>query len=142
MKKILLVTLFVSGVVVLMSGQQSGTVAQEGQTKAVKRLLAVRVDTFRSAEEIFRQRHQAGNVGPDEVRRAVLSRLEAELDLADSKPARIALLEKQLEVAKALEDMVSKRQKAATATNLDILRARAFRLKFEIALEREKVSSR
>ena len=142
MKKVLLITLFLSVAVILSNGQGRGTVAQGRQTDAVKRLLAERVDTFRSIEETFRQQHEAGHVSTDEVHRAVLDRLEAELDLADTKQARIPFLEKQVEEAKALEGIVRKRQKVASASDLDVLRAKAFRLNFEVALERERASNR
>ena len=142
MKKVLLITLFLSVAVILSNGQEPGTVAQARQTNAVKELLVQRLDTFRAIEEIFRHRQRVGNVGFDEVHRVVMARLGAELDLADSKQARIAILEKKVEIVKELEKGVSKRVERGKAAELDVLRARARRLKAEIALGREKGSSR
>ena len=143
MKKVLLVTLFLSVAVSLSNhGPTPGAVAQGGQTNAVKKLLVERLGTLRSIEEIFKQKQGLGTIGSDERHRAVMARLGGELDLADSKQARIAILETKAEKVKELEKVVRTRLEVGEATELEVLRTRARRLNVEIALEREKGSSR
>jgi len=81
---------------------------------------------------------RGGAVGPEEVVRASLPRLDAELELANSAQARLALREEQVEVARKLEEFVIRRLEVKTVTELEVLHARALRLKVEVALEREK----
>jgi len=141
MRKFSLTALFLSVLVLSHDYAQPPAAAQTSKTKALKQLLLQRRNTLRSVEEMLRERHRHGTVALEDVVRATIARVESELELADSKQARIALLQKQVEEAKKLEDMENRRLKVNTVSKLEVLRARALRLKFEIALEREKGSS-
>lgn len=139
MKQFLLAVAVVSGLALVGHDRSERLVtAQTGLSGAVKKLLTERRDTFRAIEELIRRRHEGGTVGPEEVVRASLPRLDAELELANSAQARLALREKQVQVARKLEEFVIRRFEVETVTELEVLHARAMRLKVEVALEREK----
>ena len=64
--------------------------------------------------------------------------LKAELELAKTDKERFAIHEKQVEVAKQIEELAEQHFKAGVARQVDVLNARADRLEAEIALERAK----
>ncbi len=105
--------------------------------EAMQKLMAQRLATLRSIEELLREQHEAGRARVDAVLVAALDRLQAELDLAGTKDRRIELLKEQLLQARALEATSKQRFQAGTTSEVQVLQAVAFRLELEIRLERE-----
>ncbi len=110
---------------------------EEELSEALQKLMAQRLATLRSIEELLREQHEAGRSSVDAVLVAALDRVQAELALADSKDRRIELLREQLLQGRALEAASKKRFQAGTITEVQVLQAVAFRLELEIRLERE-----
>ncbi len=142
MKRLLLIApLLIVAVILCHEGKAPQVAAQTDQTGTLRKLLIERRDTLRTIEESRAALRKVGRGNYVELFRAVMARLEAELDLADSKAERIATLEKKLEETKKLERMVQKRLKKGAANELEVLRIRVERVEAEIALERTKTTT-
>ena len=115
----------------------SGASAQaEPTTPATKALLVQRVSALREIEDATRQRQSTG-AGPIELHEAVIARLGAELELAESKAERLALLEARVKEAQGIEAIILKKVSVGVAAQIDVLQARVRRLDLEIAHARE-----
>ena len=93
-----------------------------------------RIDTLRRAAGMARQMYQRGLLAFDEVLGIDRLLLEAQLESAATDKARGEILKKALAVAKELEDLVSKRERAGMTSPLDTLQATADRLHLEARL--------
>ena len=116
-------------------------VAQEEDpelSETMQRLMAQRLATLRSIEDLLRDEHQAGRANVDAVLFAAVNRLRAELALADSG-GRVQLLRHQVQRARELESGSKTRFKAGNITEVQVLQVVAFRLELEIRLELERV---
>jgi hypothetical protein len=72
------------------------------------------------------------------VLRIINTLLNAELDLAPDRAARIALRERTIKQLKSIEELAVTQKEAARGTQMEILEAQADRLQAEIDLLLEK----
>lgn len=127
-----LVGLFIS------SGLAEPTVIVRG--KDAEKLTALRKErrevlrqAVRQAEEMYR----SGRLPYATIPRLTVNLLNAELDLAPDRDARIAIRERVVDQLKISEEMVNQNVKSGQAANTDLLEAKAARLQAEIDLLRE-----
>jgi RNA polymerase sigma factor (sigma-70 family) len=104
----------------------------------LKALLQKRYDTLKKAADWMEQLFQKGAASLEEVRRAKIRLYQAEVDLCETARKRIAVLEKIVDVHKALEDVITQQVAKGIASPTVALEATVSRLEAEIALEREK----
>jgi outer membrane protein TolC len=110
----------------------------EAQDSKLKDLLKERLATPKAVVKATTQDYLTGKVSFDRVYQATKSLLNAELEFAETKKERIAVLEKIVALAKESEKSAVLRYKAGTVPHSDALLATAGRLDAEIALERAK----
>jgi hypothetical protein len=99
-----------------------------------KERLAILREMVKQAAEAFR----SGRASYDDVGDASRMVLQAELEQCDTDQERIAVLEKLVAEAKALEERATQIAKTGQGTFRTVLKARADRLQAEITLERVK----
>ena len=104
----------------------------------VRALLVEYRDTLLAAEKDAESRYRTGTMDYGALGGLRMERLRAELELAETPEARIAILTALFEGARDQETLLQGRFEAEIASNLELLAAKAMRLKAEIALEREK----
>ena len=121
------------------AGQDRGR-AQDTGTK-IKELQKERLDAVRVMVKQDEARLRSGQALPDEVLAANKMLAEAELDVCESDKDRIAVLEKLLVRARDTEKLAGGFAKTGQGRESTALRARAERLRFEIALERAKAKA-
>jgi RNA polymerase sigma factor (sigma-70 family) len=98
-------------------------------------------DCYEAAHTEVRTRYQqylAGRGTLDILTGAFLRLLEAEKELSDKKPDRIAAREHHLQRVKQIEEIVQAQYQAGRASLADHAQARFWRLQAEIWVEREK----
>ncbi len=99
-----------------------------------------RRNVMRKRMEILLLRDQQGVEPKEVVLMACEEFLQAELELARTKPERLTVLEQMLEIAKQIESVENEKEKSGTSRLEDLYKVRAFRLRCEIDLLREKFS--
>jgi hypothetical protein len=104
----------------------------------VRALLVEYRDTLLAAEKDAESMYRTGTMDYGALGGLRMERLRAELELAETPEARIAILTALFEGARDQETLLQGRFEAELASNLELLAAKAMRLKAEIALEREK----
>jgi hypothetical protein len=104
----------------------------------VRTLLKERLAVLKEMAAQVHERFKAGASSSAEVMRANQEVYKAELELCETPKERVAVLEKNLDATKVLEDHVAQLVKAGAVPTAELLRAKANRLEAEIALEREK----
>lgn len=105
--------------------------------KDAEKLAALRKerrDVLEQATKQVQAAYQRGVVEYESIPRILVELLNAELELAPDRAARIAVREKILEQFKKLEEFAAARVQAARASNTELLEAKAARLKAEIDL--------
>jgi hypothetical protein len=112
--------------------------AAEPKGEKVTALLRERLATLKEVAAEAVALYEKGSASIDQVHEADEAVLQAELDLADSPKARIAIREKLVAVAKKHEEHVSHLVKTGAGQPYMVLKAKVHRLEAEIALEREK----
>lgn len=122
-------------IVALLGSAQAGPDVDNPKVTA---LLKERLTTLREVETLTQNLFRSGRVSFDAVVQATTAALEAELDLCQTQKERVAVLEKALDVAKDGEAHAKAAVETARAPVSDALKAKANRLKVEIALERAK----
>jgi hypothetical protein len=132
----------------LLFGLTAGCTATQEQAPAqapaarnsprVRALLVEYRDTLLAAEKDAESMYRTGTMDQDALGGLRMERLRAELELAETPEARIAILTGLFEGARDQETLLQGRFEAELASNLELLAAKAMRLKAEIALEREK----
>ena len=104
----------------------------------VKRLLLQQRDTLRAIESGIRTMREAGQANLEDLLHATRDRLAVELDLAESRDARLEILEQQIEVSRNFERVLEDRYQEGAGRRIDLLRVRAACLGFEIEHARQK----
>jgi RNA polymerase sigma-70 factor (ECF subfamily) len=104
----------------------------------LKALLKERVEILRKNVERAKQLHEQRVAGQDTVREANLRLYKAILDLCETPPDRIAVLEKIVNVYKEIEYHMIQLKNQNVASQETVREATLNRLEAEIALEREK----
>ncbi len=104
----------------------------------LKSLMEERRDALQKAVNILNGYFQTGTVTLEVVVSAMTKSADAELELAKNKDERIAIYRKQVEFCRNVEKLCQARFDAGTVTEVDVLQAKAERLKVEIQLLREQ----
>ena len=138
MKRLLVIALFLSVAVILSQEHKPQVAAQTDQTGTLRKLLIERRDTLRTIEESVAAAWKGGRSDHTEFLKAIMDRLEAELELGGSKEARIAMLNEALEKTKAIEDRLRLLLEKKRASPMEVFRVKAARLRIQIAIERAK----
>ena len=95
-----------------------------------------RRDVLRQAAKQTEEGFRAGVIPYTSMPRITVNLVDAELDLAPDRAARVAVLERAVDQFREIEKIVAEQVKNAVATNTDLLEAKAVRLKAEIDLLR------
>ena len=109
-------------------------------TGRLRQLQQERVKTLDQQLQLLLERVKDGRSPLSETLDAVRELAEAELQLADTREARIAAVEKMFKQLTSIESQLVKLQEAGIQTNSGVLHARAARLKAEIELEKLKTA--
>ena len=104
----------------------------------VRTLLKKRLDVLQQIAKLRRAAYLQGEAGLNSVIRSQLDVLDAQLELAVKPAERIAIRKMVLKHARELEAAAKTRFQAKQATSIDVLRAKAFRLRAEADLLREQ----
>jgi hypothetical protein len=97
-----------------------------------------RRDTLRDAADVAMALYRKARIEQGPVLRIINTLLNAELDLAPDRAARIALRERTIKQLKSIEELAVTQKEAARGTQMEILEAQADRLQAEIDLLLEK----
>ena len=104
----------------------------------VKALLGERLATLRKIAELTEASYNAGVGSREKVAEARFAVLAAELDLSETGPDRVKVLEKVVAEARRWEAVAEEGVRTRTAPPTAALTAKARRLEAEIKLERAK----
>ena len=122
--------------------QARAQLAQEEQTvrddEKLQSLLKQRRDVLREQVKVSTHAYRLGEAAIGPVLAAMSNLVEAELELAAGAQERIALRQKQVQIARDVEKLAQARHQVAEAGIDEVLGARAARLQAEIDLYREK----
>jgi len=128
--------------IVLGSAMPSAKAEDPGKPPAkgasVETLLKKRLDVLQQIAKLRRAAYLAGEAGVNSVIQSQLDVLHAKLELAGKPAERIAIRKEILKQARDLEVVAGKRYQANAATQIDLLAAKAFRLRAEADLLREQ----
>jgi outer membrane protein TolC len=114
---------------------------QANQARQLDDLLKDRQATLRQLVEFVTEEYRNGTTGFDTVVRATDQVLDADLELAKNAEARIAILQKRVELRNSLFSLVETRFKAGQVTQAQVLAAKAAMLESEIRLAREQADA-
>jgi outer membrane protein TolC len=95
-----------------------------------------RRDVLRQAVKETEEAYRHGVIPYTSIPRITMNLLNAELDLASDRDARVAIRERAVDQFREIEKIVAEQAKNAVATNTDLLEAKAVRLQAEIDLLR------
>jgi hypothetical protein len=107
----------------------------------LRALLTEKRDTLRQIEDVRRAERQQGAGTAEDLLRASLAVVDADLDLARTARERIAFCEKRVQLRKQLEDIAEAQRKSAGLSFEELQRVRIDRMDAEIALEREHAAA-
>jgi hypothetical protein len=108
----------------------------DGHDARLRALVAEKLKVMRDGAEISLRQFRSARVELQEVIDWQIDLRRAELDACTTDQERIAVWKRALEEAKDLEQMVQAKRQFAQATPTALMRATAYRLDAEIALER------
>ena len=114
----------------------SRATAQEPKQSKIKELLRERLALLREIASPATKAYQSGEIPIENLLQASHAVLMAELDLCESRAAKIAVLEKIVGLAREVEKTAETLAKAQEAPASAPLKAKVARLEAEIALER------
>ena len=115
--------------------QDDGSVSS---MEKIKELLTERRDTLRARADAVESRYLAGNISFDQLIAARIDLCDAELELVNDTPNRIAVLEKKLKSLRDLEQATAKGVAAGQTDIADQLLAKSERIRIEVEVLREK----
>jgi hypothetical protein len=116
----------------------TGPTPATGPSPRVRELLVEYRDTLLSAEQYGESMYNAEAMSYEALGELRLARLGAEFDLAETREERIQILTALLAGAREQEQVFAQQIQAELPSQLEMLQARAMRIKAELALEREK----
>lgn len=119
----------------------SGETKEANQAQQLENLLKDRQATLRQLVEFVTAEYRNGTTGFDSVVRATDQLLDADLELAEDAKARIAILQKRVELMKSLFSMVEARSEIGQVSQAQVLAAKAAMLESEIRLAREQADA-
>lgn len=108
----------------------------DAESDKVRRLLEERLAAAMQLVEHARTRRELSAGTPEEVAAAERFALRAELDLADTRERRIAVLERLLSIAEQSEELAVARHRMGQVPPDALLKAKIARIEAEIELER------
>lgn len=111
---------------------------QTSQSGKIHQLFEQRLELLRNVADITRKRCDSGQATLDDLWTAIRDRDEAVLEMASSTSEKVAALEKLVSDAREAEQNDAKLFAKHLLSETSLLRARAERLRAEIALEQEK----
>jgi outer membrane protein TolC len=106
------------------------------QSPRLKALLAEKLTLMREGLDVSTKLYQQGRGELQDVIQWQRELHQAELEVCTTDPERIAVWTQALASAKEFEKIARTRKQAALASSSEVLRASAYRLDVEIALER------
>lgn len=112
--------------------------AAEEMPDSVEKLLQERLRYLTQLAELQREAYQSGETGVDAVLSAQQKVLAAKLELAKTPQDRIEIRQQLLDSARQLENIVHQASRAKVASRADVLSAKAWTLRVEADLERER----
>jgi hypothetical protein len=104
----------------------------------VTTILGERLDVLRQVEGLQVEAYRRGEAPFDSVLAVQKEVIEASLELTDQKEERVRLLERLLNTMTEFERMAQQRHQAGLAVFVDVLKAKAARLKAQAELIRER----
>jgi RNA polymerase sigma factor (sigma-70 family) len=107
-------------------------------SERIRKLQQERVKALQQLVEDRMERGRTGQDALDRVLEPVRELAEAELELAETREARIGAVEKMLKQLTTIEGLLARLQEAGLQTRSGLLEAKAARLKAEIELEKLK----
>ena len=119
-----------------------GETEKTNQADKLDELLQQRRDTLRKLVDIVTAEYRQGTTGFESVASAEDQLSVAELELAKTPKARIAILQRRAELMKGLSAVVDARFKSGQVTQSQLLVARAALLQSQIQLAREAGDSK
>ena len=121
------------------SGLAQPTAVERGSSEEnLTALRKERRDTLRDAADVAMALYRNARIEQGPVLRIINTLLNAELDLAPDRAARIALRERTIKQLKSIEELAAAQKEAARGTQIEILEAQADRHQAEIDLLLEK----
>jgi hypothetical protein len=144
MKRFLIIVIWIGLFVLSLHMVPFTTAQQTGATQSdadqIKQLQNERVKVLTNLVQIMTKLYERGinNIEFNQVISAKIDLINAQLDMTDNLKERIALLEDQLKQAKIMLDITEQRVRAATSSEVDLLSAKSFYLKSQIALLKER----
>lgn len=127
-------------VCVFLAGAAGAPTATAEEPGKIKELREKRIAVLKEIVEITEKTYKGGQVGFDQVVKARLDLLQAQLDASATKEDRIRLLGEVVEHAESLEKAVAKLFEAKQVGRVDALKAQAFVLETKITLEQAKTA--
>jgi outer membrane protein TolC len=109
---------------------------------AVQSLLKERLKVLQEIAELRTTAFEAGQVGMTAVLAAQREVTLAKIELAAALAERVAAREELVAIAKRMEETTAARYEASVASRVEVLEAKAFRLRAEADLAREKLMQR
>lgn len=103
----------------------------------IKQLQKERLDALQDLVETTTALVNHARMFPAEARQALQELLEAQLEYAPAGPERTAILKQIVDSHRKMEEAAQALRQSGRATEVDVLRAKAARLKAEIAVQRE-----
>ena len=122
----------------MLPGVQGQTEKAANSQSKLDDLLKERQKMLRKAVDLLTTQHREGGCRIEDVMAARDKLHEAELDAAQSRDERIAVLEKQLQSAEASVSIARQRFQSGSFTEVGLLHARAALLSVKIQLLRER----
>jgi outer membrane protein TolC len=132
----------VAGLFVSSGLAEPTTVVRGPDAEKLTALRKERRDVLRQAVKESEEAYRHGVIPYTSIPRITVNLLNAELDLASDRAARIAIRERAVDQFREIEKAVAERVEAAVADRTDLLEARAVRLQAEIDLLRERADAK
>ena len=118
--------------------QQKATSTIDTKSDDVEKLLRERLQTLVEVARLQEQAYKQGESSFDSVLSAQTEVLTARLELAKTPPERISIREELVAAARQLQDVTERKYQAQQATQTDVLRAKALRLRADADLLQER----
>lgn len=125
----------------VLADETKGGKPEPAQDVEVRALLQKRVAVLQAMADLAAQRHEQKTASLEEVQRAKLRVLQAELDLRENEKERIEIHQKIVAIHQSIADRVAALQAAGQASQEDLSEAQLHVLDAQIALKREEAKA-
>lgn len=140
----LFVSCFVGLTLALVLGAVAVVLADEGVAShddTIKELLKKRLVVLTNVHDLQMKSHEVGVAHYRQVVEDQKAMFNAQLDLCDTKEDRIRVHQEVVKVAKEMSQYMIAVAKTGRAKQVDVLKAEAYLIETQIALERAKASN-